>query len=599
VPSLSATQSFAVIVRDVNTPPTWLPIADQTVLPGDMLTVLPRGLLREVYDGIAGQAVSDLTNHVSYPAHPIGSGMVTNLVGLPYPGHGVSPGQGQRVRGYFAPPIDGAYGFQCWSAETLVLLSTDEHPQNKRRVWWTRANGSSGWSQLPLEAGKLYCFEVLSTGSELLFAGPLPGEGFFAPAATDADVPEDLLSYELVAGPEGASVEPYTGRVVWTPSPGQAPSTNVLTVKVSDDGTPNLSATQSFTVVVLENHPPGVSLVAPTNAAVFALGQTIRLEASASDVDGNLQGVKFLDGTNHLAEVTAPPFRFLWTNASAGSHTLTARARDRAGATTDSAPVTICLAGPPRLGPAQFISGQPFRLLLTGEARLQYLWHDEIALYAPGEYVIEASTNLLDWVPLATNAVSALGTWEFADMEATNFAMRFYRARQFPRVPTSVVWVDDALPAGAVPGADGGDSWNWISGGPPPFSGALANLSSVGAGSHQHYFISAAETLTVNTGAVLFAYVYLYTDSLPSEIMLQWNDGSWEHRAYWGADALPDGTDGTASRRYMGPLPASGQWVCLQVPASQVGLEGSVLNGMAFRLYDGRAAWDCAGRVSP
>jgi hypothetical protein len=97
---------------------------------------------------------------------------------------------------------------------------------------------------------------------------------------------------------------------------------------------------------------------------------------------------------------------------------------------------------------------------------------------------------------------------------------------------------------------------------------------------------------------VLYAYIYLDPAKPPGEVMLQWNNGSWEHRAYWGANSLAYGTDGTASRRYMGPLPATGQWVQLKVSASQVGLEGSTLNGMAFTLYNGRATWDAAGRLS-
>src|SRR5207248_3135727 len=86
--------------------------------------------------------------------------------------------------------------------------------------------------------------------------------------------------------------------------------------------------------------------------------------------------------------------------------------------------------------------------------------------------------------------------------------------------------------------------------------------------------------------------------NVPSEIMLQWNNGSWEHRAYWGANNLGWGADNTVARHYMGPLPAVGQWVRLTVPASQVGLEGSTLNGMAFTLYGGRATWDHAGKTS-
>jgi hypothetical protein len=48
----------------------------------------------------------------------------------------------------------------------------------------------------------------------------------------------------------------------------------------------------------------------------------------------------------------------------------------------------------------------------------------------------------------------------------------------------------------------------------------------------------------------------------------------------------------------MGPLPAAGQWVRLDIPASQVGLEGSILKGMDFSVYGGRATWDRAGKTS-
>jgi len=92
--------------------------------------------------------------------------------------------------------------------------------------------------------------------------------------------------------------------------------------------------------------------------------------------------------------------------------------------------------------------------------------------------------------------------------------------------------------------------------------------------------------------------VYLDPASPPSEVMLQWNDGNWNARAYWGANVIPYGVDGTASRRYMGPLPAAGQWVRLEVPAATVGLEGHVVNGMAFTLAGGRATWDHAGKTT-
>jgi hypothetical protein len=98
---------------------------------------------------------------------------------------------------------------------------------------------------------------------------------------------------------------------------------------------------------------------------------------------------------------------------------------------------------------------------------------------------------------------------------------------------------------------------------------------------------------------VVFAYVFLDPANLPSEVMLQWNDGTWEHRAFWGDNSILYGNSGSSSRRYMGALPSAGQWIRLEVPASQVGLEGSTLRGMAFSVFNGQATWDAAGKGKP
>ena len=46
----------------------------------------------------------------------------------------------------------------------------------------------------------------------------------------------------------------------------------------------------------------------------------------------------------------------------------------------------------------------------------------------PGtNYVVQGSTNLVNWSALATNQVSGLGYLEFTDISATNCAKRFYR----------------------------------------------------------------------------------------------------------------------------------------------------------------------------
>jgi hypothetical protein len=162
--------------------------------------------------------------------------------------------------------------------------------------------------------------------------------------------------------------------------------------------------------------------------------------------------------------------------------------------------------------------------------------------------------------------------------------------------PIDTVWVEDGIPAGASTSGIV-DTWSWISSAPPPYSAASNHISAIYSGIHQHYFAGATTTMAVNTGDKLVTYVYLDPVNTPSEVMLQWRVGSsWEHRAYWGADNIAWGTSGTASRRYMGALPSVGQWVRLEVPASDVGLEGVTVNGAAYTLYGGRAAWDYSGK---
>jgi RHS repeat-associated protein len=147
--------------------------------------------------------------------------------------------------------------------------------------------------------------------------------------------------------------------------------------------------------------------------------------------------------------------------------------------------------------------------------------------------------------------------------------------------PSERVWVEDRAPEGAALAGDS-EGWNWTGANPAPFSGTLAHQSNLVGGTHQHYFHGAPETLSVGAGDSLFTYVYLDPANPPSEVMLQWNNGNWEHRAYWGQNIIGWGVNGTESRRHMGPLPALGQWVKLEVPASQVGLEGSGANWRGY-----------------
>jgi parallel beta-helix repeat protein len=166
------------------------------------------------------------------------------------------------------------------------------------------------------------------------------------------------------------------------------------------------------------------------------------------------------------------------------------------------------------------------------------------------------------------------------------------------------VWVDDQLPSNAAmtqPDATGNTGSNrfWYWTGSNAFSGVMALDSGVVAGRHRQYFTN-ADARAIGSSDILFAYVYIDPANVPQQIELEYLDagGSWSHRAYWGVNQLIDGLEGTASQRYLGALPAAGQWARLEVPAASVGLAGVSITGFSFTLLGGRALLDKVGNVA-
>ncbi len=170
-------------------------------------------------------------------------------------------------------------------------------------------------------------------------------------------------------------------------------------------------------------------------------------------------------------------------------------------------------------------------------------------------------------------------------------------------VPSSVVdnvWVEDSIPSGSIAGADYGDSWHWIGSNPAPYSGSLAFQSSIISGWHQLNFTYALP-FAISAGNKMIAYVYLDPANPPTAIKLLWRSPQdWNHGAYWGSNVLCYPVSEcveSQKNHYMGNLPALGQWVRLEIPANEVGLEGLSITGASFYMYNGRVAWDHIGKI--
>ena len=103
-------------------------------------------------------------------------------------------------------------------------------------------------------------------------------------SATDDDVPVQQLEFELGPGaPSGVTLDPTTGVLQWLTGEGNGPSSNPVTVVVRDNGTPVLSDTKAFTIIVREtNSAP--SLVSIPDA-IIREGAMYSYLAQAVDLD--------------------------------------------------------------------------------------------------------------------------------------------------------------------------------------------------------------------------------------------------------------------------------------------------------------------------
>lgn len=131
--------------------------------------------------------------------------------------------------------------------------------------------------------------------------------------ATDAEVPPQALTYSLLAAPTNAAIDPNGGLLTWRPLTTQANTTNAFTVMVADNGTPGLSATRSFTVVVTNLVRPRVSKVSASGARL-----TLQVEGDRGP-DYQVQASTNLINWIPVFITNSPAMPFTWSTATTNS----------------------------------------------------------------------------------------------------------------------------------------------------------------------------------------------------------------------------------------------------------------------------------------
>jgi hypothetical protein len=242
VPSKSATNSFNVVVREVNQPPVLPAQTDRTI------------------DGLAALVVTNTANDTDLPANSLTYELAEGPVNAAIDANGIiswTPTSGQVL-----------------STNAITTIVTDFNPAavNSQHLSATNTftvvvhaihNGPVLPAQTNRTVDELTTLQVTN-------------------AATDGDIPVLALTYSLLEAPTGAAID-SNGVITWTPTEGQGPATNSITTQVTDNGVPPKSSTNSFIVVVNEvNQPPVLPL--QTNIAIAGLS-TVVVTNTATDPD--------------------------------------------------------------------------------------------------------------------------------------------------------------------------------------------------------------------------------------------------------------------------------------------------------------------------
>jgi len=139
-------------------------------------------------------------------------------------------------------------------------------------------------------------------------------------------------------------------------------------------------------------NPPSVTMTNPAPGAVFAAPANVKLGASASVSGGTVTNVTFRNNTTVLGSVQSSPFNLTASNLAAGAFALNAVAT-AGGLSSTSATVNITIV-------------TPAAVTLTSPHIGSGLFSFNYSANAGLSYVVQRSSNFVNWVSIATNVAS-------------------------------------------------------------------------------------------------------------------------------------------------------------------------------------------------
>jgi hypothetical protein len=215
--------------------------------------------------------------------------------------------------------------------------------------------------------------------------------------ASDPDAGQ-TLKYSLGSNvPAGATINTNTGVFTWTPTASQAPSTNQITLIVTDSGSPAMGAQQTFTVVVRAG---AILAVTTTSSSQNLAKGSVQVNPRGTL---NPEGTKYIYGASVSATAQAQ-------NGGYFSHwTLN-------GATYTQNPLSFQMNGNQSLTANFGVGGGGIKLTSTTTTQplatsttsttTSSLTASSTTVEPTNSYVLESSTNLVEWNTV-TNVVAS------------------------------------------------------------------------------------------------------------------------------------------------------------------------------------------------
>jgi hypothetical protein len=371
---MSDTKSFQVIVNEVNSAPVLTVPGNQSISEGSTLNVsasatdsdIPTNTLEfSLVSAPSGVAINTNTGAISWPTTET-DGPSTNTITVRVTDNGSPPMSDTKsfqviVNEVNSAPVLTVPGDQTIGEGSTLNVSASavdaDIPTNTLTFSLVTAptgftintnSGAMSWTPTELQGGSNYLVTVKVDDNgtpnlsdtksfhvqvDKVNSAPIltvPTNQVIdelltlnvSASATDSDIPTNTLVFRLDSPPAGMTIDTNTGAISWTPTEEQGPSTNTITVVVTDDGTPPMSATNSFVVYVNEVNaaphlPTQTNLTINANAAL-----TVTNTATDSDIPSNHLSYALstapggaLINTNGIITWTAPAVTNFTTNA--------------------------------------------------------------------------------------------------------------------------------------------------------------------------------------------------------------------------------------------------------------------------------------------